>query len=1463
MAQDALLQSFSFTRIETTVRPGKKLRRAGRGSGTYGVLLMRVVFFLFWTALALCSECSAHALSSPFNRTEDTRAAETLSNAPSAQSVALRYTFPRSSLALLVTDDGHLHAYDLKHGHHAWSAEVGGDMITVKTELPPSKEVALRDPLALPFLVRGNSLFTRIPSFTHTPVDSVEAAEGLDGLPQSLRPYFFMNISTLLRRQTLFLAGTDVYVTTSVHVTDLDASTGRRVGGRETSSQAFFGTNTDRSPPRNDSATDSYHVFHNELLPLLHIVRYNIVLHVVRPGEYSWSISLSQLRMSPRAVVESSFSPESPAHSVPNKWSADPTADDKEQTPRFFSKFMRNLFDYDDEHTVNVTYRRAADEQAKPVPSAPSPKVVMSSLHRTHTQAAHSISRLVGVHQLNASHVSLRNIHEGTMAWTSLLPRVTREASVDRTVSTASSSNATSSVIAAYVWVSGGDEIFRIPVLRSAFVTVVDGPQQTGVSLEVNRNANARQGLQLLTPASLAGALVPTTHTASHPQPLTLMQNDGSVSGQCRDSSDCSEWTTDDIEADELEETELAAYYHQCAWWEMPTLAWPFLGGRHNGETPPATFQEIKSLVPSRTEARMSGAYSTDNSVVALGNSAAVMKTGLAWRTAAFISFHVLCLAGSIAFLCAGVPPRGQLQRAWAQADRNRDRVSHTSSSHQQSTQLVPQDLLSPHGGRGTPFSLMLDTFPMDTLGLGNVPTAPLSMSTVPLPQSDDSFQELMRHHQLGHLSRSPPRSPWVFPTPEQTHSLVYGESVKMLPVPITSSKADDETTQSRTLQKTEVCEMPNVKAASSSSRTSDSAAADNPVASASDNSSDDDTVDIDLGERWWVRAQLPPGQLASAPTLDEAFSDRGSSFSRSQANRGTEEEEGKLFQLHFKVLEKVGSGGEGSVFCVEHRVTHARYAIKAIHIHERDEERVVQEAVLHSSFDNANVVRFYFCWIEDIAVSTANRLELCNRDEDGFDAASLAYSDNSLMMSTSGNTNGRSTDHGTDSKAGDTYHMLFIQMEYFPRGTLADWLRLRTGFFRLEVLRYMKQIGDGLAYLHNQDVVHHDLKPTNIFVSNDNILKIGDFGLAKRRGNANASFSDLSSNVAGGQQERSVVGGSPLYSSPEQTRGEPVNKPSDIFSLGIIAVEMLCTFTTLHERIRILTDAHHLILPEELEADFPDEAQLIKSMLAANPLQRPPIRRLLRQINKLIVSLEAQESDEEVDKLQSSAPLNGAEHSESRSVNHGAVTAAVVQGNASAVATATETGKADSTSLGTRVAGASLPARRSVAIDLAHSGHLSPSVDIRDSFSAPVGVQKSRGDLLPVVHSEAAAGISIAAASSAVAATLAHENITASLGKRGTRRSDSLASLHATTIVKRGNTYHRRCRGSVSPSMETEISGLQISEVIASGPASRQDILANDPYGLPTAPVLYTEDADLSTILKRDLQDRTVDAPD
>jgi serine/threonine-protein kinase len=128
----------------------------------------------------------------------------------------------------------------------------------------------------------------------------------------------------------------------------------------------------------------------------------------------------------------------------------------------------------------------------------------------------------------------------------------------------------------------------------------------------------------------------------------------------------------------------------------------------------------------------------------------------------------------------------------------------------------------------------------------------------------------------------------------------------------------------------------------------------------------------------------------------------------------------------------------------------------------------------------------------------------------------------------------------------------LYLVMEYAPDGSLADLLK-REGPLPLEdFLRIAIDAAAGLGAIHEQlEVVHRDVKPSNILLTGEGHAKIGDLGLAQ---------------VEGGLSRRSVLGseaaahpGTPLYMSPEQERESGyLQYPSDVYSLGCVMFEML-----------------------------------------------------------------------------------------------------------------------------------------------------------------------------------------------------------------------------------------------------------------------------------------------------------------
>jgi Tol biopolymer transport system component len=127
-----------------------------------------------------------------------------------------------------------------------------------------------------------------------------------------------------------------------------------------------------------------------------------------------------------------------------------------------------------------------------------------------------------------------------------------------------------------------------------------------------------------------------------------------------------------------------------------------------------------------------------------------------------------------------------------------------------------------------------------------------------------------------------------------------------------------------------------------------------------------------------------------------------------------------------------------------------------------------------------------------------------------------------------------------------------FIVLELLEGGTLADRLR-RGPLPQRDVLTIARQVADALHAAHEKGVIHRDIKPANLAFTADGHAKILDFGLAK-------TFVELpdAETAALGHTHSGTVLGTAAYMSPEQARGLPVDKRSDIWAFGCILYEML-----------------------------------------------------------------------------------------------------------------------------------------------------------------------------------------------------------------------------------------------------------------------------------------------------------------
>ena len=144
-------------------------------------------------------------------------------------------------------------------------------------------------------------------------------------------------------------------------------------------------------------------------------------------------------------------------------------------------------------------------------------------------------------------------------------------------------------------------------------------------------------------------------------------------------------------------------------------------------------------------------------------------------------------------------------------------------------------------------------------------------------------------------------------------------------------------------------------------------------------------------------------------------------------------------------------------------------------------------------------------------------------------------------------------TIHGLEESEG----VRALVLELVEGETLADRL-LRGAVAIPDALAMARQIADALEAAHDKGIVHRDLKPSNIKITPDGVVKVLDFGLAK--GGTEVSGYDLtqSPTISIGNTHDGVILGTAPYMSPEQARGQAVDKRTDIWAFGCVLLEML-----------------------------------------------------------------------------------------------------------------------------------------------------------------------------------------------------------------------------------------------------------------------------------------------------------------
>jgi len=138
----------------------------------------------------------------------------------------------------------------------------------------------------------------------------------------------------------------------------------------------------------------------------------------------------------------------------------------------------------------------------------------------------------------------------------------------------------------------------------------------------------------------------------------------------------------------------------------------------------------------------------------------------------------------------------------------------------------------------------------------------------------------------------------------------------------------------------------------------------------------------------------------------------------------------------------------------------------------------------------------------------------------------------------------------------------LYIIMELVENGSLAAVLKAQHfgPFPEALVGMFIHQVLQGLAYLHDQGVVHRDIKGANILTTKDGVVKLADFGVAARLGDSSTGggTGGKDSNASDAAGEETQPAGTPYWMAPEVIELKTVTTASDIWSVGCLAVELL-----------------------------------------------------------------------------------------------------------------------------------------------------------------------------------------------------------------------------------------------------------------------------------------------------------------
>jgi len=315
----------------------------------------------------------------------------------------------------------------------------------------------------------------------------------------------------------------------------------------------------------------------------------------------------------------------------------------------------------------------------------------------------------------------------------------------------------------------------------------------------------------------------------------------------------------------------------------------------------------------------------------------------------------------------------------------------------------------------------------------------------------------------------------------------------------------------------------------------------------------------------------------------------------------------------NFEVIKCIGYGAHGCVFEVRHRWDDKSYALKVMSLSDTTIKNICKEFKALSTLraqNNSNIVSYYSSWIVNSSYSNDSGVD--DSFIDCWSSSSLDSDDDALEAEDGLPRALRASTYGE----GRTLIMKTELCTVKGTGsiTLRQWLNQRKYLSWEESLPILKDIINGLVSVHHCGFIHRDLKPENVLLTTDvnGVVraKICDFGLVALHMSPHQEVEP--SKIPNGSLTAGV--GTAIYSAPEQLESSSYDQSSDIYSFGMLFVEMLLPkFSTGMERVKVLSEVRNGNL-DSLDFQIPGHKKnyvmsLVHACLRQNKDYRPCVR--------------------------------------------------------------------------------------------------------------------------------------------------------------------------------------------------------------------------------------------------------------